>query len=125
MRGNKKLTAIAAGTCGLILLGGCAQRSATMRVVNETQEPIVLKPAVKTSFISHTQDEIELAPGEEWAHSWDLERGSWVMVRFLRQDDDDEASIENLRLRTVEPGERVDVRATPDEEGRLAKIVTE
>ncbi len=115
--------------CGIVvtavILGGCANRGATVHIVNETSELIVLEPMVKTAFLSKPMDRIELGPGEEWQQSWDLERGSWVLVRFIRPSDINSSAAGSLHLRTVWPGEMVGFRATPDENGILAKIVSE
>lgn len=108
-----------------VFLGGCANQGASIHVVNETSEPILLEPMVKTAFLSKPMERIELAPGEEWQQSWDLERGSWVLVRFMRPSDINSSAAGTLYLRTVWPGEMVALRATPDENGILAKIVSE
>jgi hypothetical protein len=105
--------------------GGCANRDASLHVVNQTNEPIVLEPVVKTAFLSKPLEKVQLAPGQEWDQSWALERGSWVLVRFVRPDDINSTVAGSLCLRTVRRGEVVAVRATPDENGILSKIISE
>lgn len=117
------------GVCGILVaavfMGGCANRGASMRIVNETSESILLEPMVKTAFLSRPLEQIELGPGEEWQQSWDLERGSWVLVRFVRPSDINSIAAGSLHLRTIWPGQTIAFRATPDENGILATIVSE
>ncbi len=105
--------------------GGCATPDASLHVVNETDEPIVLEPVVKTAFLSKPLERVELAPGQVWEQTWALEQGSWVLVRFMRPEDINVIAAGSLCLRTVRRGEVVAVRATPDEHGLLAKLISE
>lgn len=117
------------GMCGILLVaamtGGCAKPDASIHIVNDTSEPLLLEPAVKSAFLSRPLEQVELAPGEEWQQSWDLTQGSWVLVRFVRPDDINSMAAGSLHLRTVQPGEILAFRATPDENGCLTKIVSE
>ena len=75
------------GVCGILVaaafLGGCANRGASMRIVNETSESILLEPMVRTAFLSRPLAQIGLGPGEEWTQAMDSEGGAWVRGRCV------------------------------------------
>lgn len=125
MRAASRLSGCVLVAGMIALIGGCAEPMATMRVINETQEAIILRPSINTAFISRPESPVELAPGQEWVHTWTLDRHAWVLVRFMRPEEEEDGALEHLRLRTVNPGQRLAVHATGDAQGRLVKLINE